>query len=84
MVSLQKNSYLPLDCVTSESKPFEAKGVINALQFTTDYIAYIYWNCIKVRKKTELRSEENALNKTETKIIMQCNDDHQNWPPTEC
>ena len=27
MVSLQKNSYLPLDYVTSESKPFEAKGV---------------------------------------------------------
>ena len=47
-------------------------------------IAYIYWNCIKVRRKTELRSEENALNKTETKIIMQCNTDHQYWPPIEC
>lgn len=43
-------------------------------------IAYIYWNCIKVRKKTELRSEENALNKTETKN----NYAMQYWPPIEC
>lgn len=45
-----------------------------ALQFTTDYIASGADDCIYLlklykseKKKNELRSEENALNKTETK-----------------
>lgn len=65
MVSLQKNSYLPLDYVTSESKPFEAKGVAwfwkKALQFTTDYIASGADDCIYLLKL--YKSEKKKLKK---------------------
>ena len=56
-----------------------------ALQFTTDSIASGADDCIYLLKlykseKKNWRSEENALNKTETKN----NYAMQYWPPIEC